>query len=99
MFSGNIEACCNLRIFVALKIGAVMSLLVEERTPLGDHEPIFVSRYFIPHRPPTVKPLAVKPMKPFGACLVWRTDGSLTGYDVQSKVSCLSSNAAEGQCE
>jgi hypothetical protein len=45
MFSGNIEACCNLRIFVALKMGAVMSLLVEERTPLGDHEPIFVSRY------------------------------------------------------
>jgi hypothetical protein len=40
-----------------------MSLLVEERTRLGDHEPILVNRFFIPRRLPTVKPLAVRPVK------------------------------------
>jgi hypothetical protein len=42
---------------------AIMSLLVEERTRLGDHEPILVNRFFIPRRLPTVKPLAVRPVK------------------------------------
>lgn len=34
----------------------VMSLLVEERTQLGDREPILVNFAFIPRRPPAVKP-------------------------------------------
>jgi hypothetical protein len=31
-----------------LKMRAVMSLLVEERTRLGDHEPILVNSFFVP---------------------------------------------------
>ena len=46
-----------------LKMRAVMSLLVEERTRLGDHEPILVNRFFIPRRLPTLKPLAARPVK------------------------------------
>jgi hypothetical protein len=46
-----------------LKMRAVMSLLVEERMRLGDLEPILVNRFFIPRRLPTVKPLAVRPVK------------------------------------
>ena len=38
----------------------VMSLLVEERTRLGDHEPIMVNRFMIPRRAPFVKPVAAK---------------------------------------
>jgi len=40
-----------------------MSLLVEERTRLGDHEPIFVNTFFIPRRAPAVKPLVIRPVK------------------------------------
>ena len=46
-----------------LKMRAVMSLLVEERTRLGDHEPIVVNRFFVARRAPAVKPVAVKPVK------------------------------------
>jgi hypothetical protein len=46
-----------------LKMRVVMSLLVEERTRLGDHEPILVNRFFIPRRLRAVKPLAVRPVK------------------------------------
>jgi hypothetical protein len=35
-----------------LKMRAVMSLLVAERTRLGDHEPILVNSFFSPRRPP-----------------------------------------------
>jgi|SRR4051812_8669732 hypothetical protein len=41
-----------------LKMRAVMSLLVRERTTLGDHEPIIVNSFFIARRRPTRKPLA-----------------------------------------
>jgi len=42
---------------------AVMSLLVEERTRLGDHEPILVNRFVIPRRMSAEKHLAVRPVK------------------------------------
>jgi hypothetical protein len=35
-----------------LVMRAAMSLLVEERTRLGDREPILVNSFFIPRRPP-----------------------------------------------
>jgi hypothetical protein len=37
----------------------VMSLLVEERSQLGDHEPILVNFAIIPRRSPAVKPSKV----------------------------------------
>jgi hypothetical protein len=43
-----------------LKMRAVMSLLVRERTTLGDHEPIIVNSFFIARRRPTRKPLAAR---------------------------------------
>jgi hypothetical protein len=52
------EDCC----FVAeeiLKMRVVMSLLVEERSLLGDREPIVVNSFVVPHRRPAVKPAAV----------------------------------------
>ncbi|WGD55645.1 hypothetical protein QA641_18230 [Bradyrhizobium sp. CB1650] len=36
-----------------MKMRAVMSGLVQERTRLGDNEPILVHSLFIPRRPPT----------------------------------------------
>jgi hypothetical protein len=42
-----------------LKMRMVMSLLVEERSLLGDREPIVVNSVVIPHRRPAVKPAAV----------------------------------------
>jgi hypothetical protein len=44
-----------------LKMRAVMSLLVEERTRPGDHEPILVKSSFIPRRGPATKPIAIQP--------------------------------------
>ena len=41
-----------------LKMRAVMSLLVEERSRLGDREPILVNSFVIPHRRAAVKPAA-----------------------------------------
>jgi hypothetical protein len=42
-----------------LKMRVVMSLLVEERSLLGDREPILVDSFFIRHRRPAIKPVAV----------------------------------------
>jgi hypothetical protein len=42
-----------------LRMRAVMSLLVEERSLLGDREPILVNSVFIRHRRPAVKPAAI----------------------------------------
>jgi hypothetical protein len=55
------ESCA----FVAqeiMKMRSVMSLLVEERTSLGDTGPILVNSFFIPRRPPTEKSVA-RPVK------------------------------------
>ncbi len=41
-----------------LKMRTVMSLLVKERSTLGDDEPIIVSSFFLPRRWPTRKPVA-----------------------------------------
>jgi hypothetical protein len=41
-----------------------MSLLVAERTRLGDREPILVNSFFIPRRPPAAsRPIALRPVK------------------------------------
>ncbi len=42
---------------------AAMSLLVAERTRLGDREPILVNSFFIPRRPPAPRPVATRPVK------------------------------------
>jgi hypothetical protein len=42
-----------------LKMRAVMSLLVEDRSLLGDREPILVNSFFIPRHPAAAKPAAV----------------------------------------
>jgi hypothetical protein len=59
----NRDEDCSFVAGEILKMRAVMSLLVEERTRLGDHEPILVNRFFIPRRRQVVKPLAVGPVK------------------------------------
>ena len=41
-----------------LKMRMVMSLLVKERSTLGDDQPIIVSSFFLPRRRPTRKPVA-----------------------------------------
>jgi hypothetical protein len=41
-----------------LKMRAVMSLLVAERTRLGDHEPILVNSFFSPRPPPVQRLVA-----------------------------------------
>ena len=56
------EECSAVAVEI-LAMRAAMNLLVEERTRLGDHEPILVNRFFVPRRAPTVKPLAVRPVK------------------------------------
>jgi hypothetical protein len=46
-----------------LKMRAVMSQLVAERTLLGDREPILVSSFYIPRRPAAPRSVAVRPVK------------------------------------
>ena len=47
-----------------LKMRAVMSLLVAERTRLGDHEPILVNSFFIPRRKPAApRPVCDRPTR------------------------------------
>jgi len=59
----NRDDDCSFVAEEVLKMRVVMSLLVEERTRLGDHEPIFVNTFFIPRRAPAVKPLVIRPVK------------------------------------
>ena len=59
----NRDEDCSFVAGEILKMRGVMSLLVEERTRLGDHEPILVNSFFVPRRRPAVKPLAVRPVK------------------------------------
>ena len=59
----NRDEDCSFVAGEVLKMRMVMSLLVEERTRLGDYEPILVNRFFTPRRAPAVKPLAVRPVK------------------------------------
>ena len=46
-----------------LLMRAAMSLLVDERTRLGDREPILVSHFFIPRRATAQKTVMARPMK------------------------------------
>ena len=48
-----------------LKMRAVMSHFVRERTLLGDREPILVNSFFVPRRAPARKPTAVPPAKQY----------------------------------
>ena len=54
----NRDEDCSFVAQEILKMRAVMSLLVKERTALGDDEPILVKSFFIPRRRPTRKPVA-----------------------------------------
>jgi hypothetical protein len=45
-----------------LKMRTVMSVLVRERTELGDREPILVNNFFVPRRAPAPRPVAVRPL-------------------------------------
>lgn len=57
-----------------LKMRAVMSGLVQERTILGDREPILVGGGFIPRRVPTVSPPSAGKATPCAAG-EWITSG------------------------
>jgi hypothetical protein len=57
----NWDLDCSFVAEEVLKMRAIMSLLVEERTRLGDHEPILVNSSFIPRRGPAAKPIAIPP--------------------------------------
>ena len=46
----NRDEDCSFLAQEVIKMRAVMSLLVKERTALGDNEPIVVSSFFIPRR-------------------------------------------------
>src|SRR3954463_4342346 len=55
------ESCA----FVAgeiLKMRTVMSLLVRERTELGDRDPILVNSFFVPRRAPAPRAVALGPV-------------------------------------
>lgn len=54
----NRDEDCSFVAQEVIKMRSVMSLLVKERTALGDQEPIVVSSFFIPRRRPTRKPRA-----------------------------------------
>ena len=46
-----------------LKMRTVMSVLVRERTELGDREPILVNSFFVPRRAAAPRPVAGRPVK------------------------------------
>ena len=54
----NRDEPCSFVAEEILKMRVVMSLLVEERSLLGDREPILVNSFVIPHRRPAAKPAA-----------------------------------------
>jgi hypothetical protein len=59
----NWDLDCSFVAEEILKMRAVMSLLVEERTRLGDHEPILVDSFFISRRGPAAQHIAMRPVK------------------------------------
>lgn len=54
----NRDEDCSFVAQEVIKMRLVMSLLVKERTALGDHEPILVNSFFIARRRPTRKRIA-----------------------------------------
>jgi hypothetical protein len=59
----NRDEQCSFVAGEVLKMRAVMSLLVRERTTLGDREPILVNSFFIPRRQSTPRPVAARLVK------------------------------------
>jgi hypothetical protein len=59
----NRDEDCSFVAGEILKMRAVMSHFVRERTLLGDREPILVNSFFVPHRAPAPKPIAARPVK------------------------------------
>ena len=57
----NRDQDCSFVAGEILKMRMVMSVLVRERSMLGDREPIHVKSFFIPRRAPDNKP--VRPLK------------------------------------
>ena len=57
----NRDQDCSFVAGEILKMRAVMSILVRERTLLGDREPIHVKSFFVPRRASEIKP--VRPLK------------------------------------
>jgi hypothetical protein len=57
----NRDEECSFVAGEVLKMRAVMSLLVRERTTLGDREPILVNNFFVPRRQPTPWAMAAAP--------------------------------------
>src|ERR1022692_4402715 len=56
----NRDEECSFVAGEVLKMRAVMSQLVRERTLLGDREPILVKNFFIPRRPLAQKPVVAR---------------------------------------
>lgn len=59
----NRDEDCSFVAQEILKMRSVMSLLVRERTALGDDEPILVNCLFVPPRRPARSSVAVRPLK------------------------------------
>jgi len=58
----NRDEGCSFVAGEILKMRTVMSVLVRERTALGDREPILVSNFFLPRRAPVPRPVTVRPL-------------------------------------
>ncbi|MCK1709516.1 MULTISPECIES: hypothetical protein [unclassified Bradyrhizobium] len=59
----NRDEDCSFVAQEILKMRSVMSLLVRERTALGDDEPILVNCLFVRRRRPARSSVAVRPLK------------------------------------
>jgi hypothetical protein len=57
----NRDVDCSFVAGEILKMRAVMSHFVHERTLLGDREPILVNSFFVPRRAAAPKPASVRP--------------------------------------
>jgi hypothetical protein len=58
----NRDEGCSFVAGEILKMRTVMSILVRERTALGDREPILVNNFFLPRRAPAPRPFAARPV-------------------------------------
>ena len=56
----NRDEGCSFVAGEILKMRTVMSVLVRERTALGDREPILVNSFFLPRRAAAPRPVAVR---------------------------------------
>ena len=56
----NRDESCSFVAGEIMKMRTVMSVLVRERTGLGDREPILVNSFFLPRRAAPPRPVAVR---------------------------------------